>query len=81
MILPDDSKAFVTSGTTNQISVIDLKQKVLLTNLALGGPPNDLVLKPDGGEVFGSGDAEADCDGECCVAAETSDELLGVGFE
>lgn len=35
----------------------------------------------DGGEVFGSRDAEADRDGELCIAAETFYELLGVGFE
>src|SRR5271170_6773291 len=51
-ILPDDSKAFITSGTSNQVSVVDLKRKVLLANLALGGTADDLDLKPDGGELY-----------------------------
>lgn len=51
VILPDSSKAFVR-GTTDQISVIDLKRKVLLTNLVLGGRADDLILKPDGGELY-----------------------------
>ena len=51
-ILPDSAKAFVTSGTTDQISVVDLKRTVLLTNLVLGGTPDDLILKPDGGELY-----------------------------
>ena len=32
-ILPDGSKAFVTSGTTDQISVLDLKRRELVANL------------------------------------------------
>ena len=32
--------------------MVDLKKKVLLANLALGGRPDDLILKPDGGELY-----------------------------
>src|SRR5580704_8502907 len=32
-VLPDSSKAFVSSGTSNQVSVVDLRRKVLLANL------------------------------------------------
>ena len=35
----------------------------------------------DGGEVFGTGDAEADRDGQFRKAAQAFDELFGVGFE
>jgi DNA-binding beta-propeller fold protein YncE len=53
-ILPDSAKAFVTSGTKSEISVVDLKRnRALLANLALDGTPDDdLVLKPDGGELY-----------------------------
>jgi len=51
-ILPDSSKVFVTSGTANLISAVDLKQKVLLANLSLGGAAGDLIMKPDGGELY-----------------------------
>ena len=51
-VLPDSSKAFVSSGSSDQVSVIDLAAKKLLANLAIGGKPEDLILKPDGGELY-----------------------------
>ena len=51
-ILPDSSKAFITSGGSSQISVVDLRQKALLANFAIGGTPSDLDLKHDGGELY-----------------------------
>ncbi len=51
-------KAFIASTAKDEISVVDLKNLALLTNLSLGGAPNDLILKPDGGELYvPSGDA------------------------
>jgi len=35
-----------------QVSVIDLERRTLLANLPLAGNANDLVLKPDGGELY-----------------------------
>jgi len=66
VILPDSSKAFVSAGQPDaqpaaagsearlrgMISVIDLERRVLLANLPLPGAANDLVLKPDGGELY-----------------------------
>lgn len=36
----------------SQVSVVDLKRRVLLTNLPLLATANDLILKGDGGELF-----------------------------
>ncbi len=58
-ILPDSSKAFVSAAgsarspaSADQVSVVDLKRKILLANLPLPGAAAGLVLKPDGGELF-----------------------------
>src|SRR5205823_856344 len=52
VVLPDDSVAFVSSADAKEISAVDLKRNVLLTNLQLGGAPHDMILKPDGGELY-----------------------------
>ena len=51
-VLPDSSLAFVLSRTERRISVVDLSRTVLVTNLELAGVPSDMLLKPDGGELF-----------------------------
>jgi len=50
--LPDSSVAYVLSRTEDLLSVVDLKRRVLLTNLKLAGKPSEMVLKPDGGELY-----------------------------
>jgi YVTN family beta-propeller protein len=52
VVLPDSSKAFVGSATTDFIAVLRLDPPALVTRLATGGRTNSLVLKPDGGEVY-----------------------------
>jgi YVTN family beta-propeller protein len=44
--------AFVLSRTEHRLSVVDLRRNVLVTNLELDGNPSDLLLKPDGGELY-----------------------------
>ena len=44
--------AFVLSRTQRRISVVDLRRSVLVTNLELAGQPTDMLLKPDGGELY-----------------------------
>jgi DNA-binding beta-propeller fold protein YncE len=51
-VLPDNSVAFVLSRTQDRISVVDLRRGVLLTNLQLNGKPSQMILKPDGGELY-----------------------------
>jgi DNA-binding beta-propeller fold protein YncE len=51
-VLPDSSAAFVSSAARSEISVVDLRRKVFLTNLSLPAPAADLVVKPDGGELY-----------------------------
>ena len=64
VILPDSSKAFVSasadgapgacdgSACGGRVSVVDLRRRVLLANVPLAGEASDLVLKPDGGELY-----------------------------
>jgi DNA-binding beta-propeller fold protein YncE len=40
------------SLSEKKLSVVDLKRGVLLTNLELAGRPSQMILKPDGGELF-----------------------------
>jgi len=42
----------VLSRTEHRLSVVDLRRGVLLTNLELAGAPSDMLLKPDGGELY-----------------------------
>jgi YVTN family beta-propeller protein len=42
----------VLSRTEHRLSVVDLKRSVLVTNLELDGNPSDMLLKPDGGELY-----------------------------
>jgi YVTN family beta-propeller protein len=51
-VLPDSSMAFVLSRSEQRISVVDLRRGVLVTNLELAGKPTDMLLKPDGGELY-----------------------------
>ena len=51
-ILPDSSVAFVISRSEKKLSVVDLKRSLLITNLELAGKPSQMILKPDGGELF-----------------------------
>ena len=48
----DSETAFVAGTRSSQISVVDLRSNVLLTNVPLPGKPAGLFLKPDGGELY-----------------------------
>jgi YVTN family beta-propeller protein len=48
----ESSTAFVAASGAAQISVVDLRRNVLLTNLPLPGNPAGIFLKPDGGELY-----------------------------
>jgi YVTN family beta-propeller protein len=52
----ESATAFVAAdgvvGAAGQISVVDLRRNVLLTNLPLPGKPAGMFLKPDGGELY-----------------------------
>jgi DNA-binding beta-propeller fold protein YncE len=50
--LPDSSLAFVMSRSSTRLSVVDLQRSMLLTNLELAGKPSQMILKPDGGELY-----------------------------
>jgi DNA-binding beta-propeller fold protein YncE len=51
-VMRDSSVAFVLSRTEPRLSVVDLRRGVLLTNLQLAGKPSEMLLKPDGGELY-----------------------------
>jgi DNA-binding beta-propeller fold protein YncE len=51
-VMADSSVAFVLSRTEPRLSVVDLRRGVLLTNLQLAGKPSEMLLKPDGGELY-----------------------------
>jgi len=62
-VMPDSSMAFVSAfaprasadeaaAGASQISVVDLRRQTLLVNLPVVGAPADLILKPDGGELY-----------------------------
>ena len=51
-VLPDGSVAFVLSRSEPRLSVVDLRRGVLLTNLQLAGKASEMLLKPDGGELY-----------------------------
>jgi len=51
-ILPDNTVAFILSRTQKRLSVVDLRKGLLLTNLELAGIPSQMILKPDGGELY-----------------------------
>jgi YVTN family beta-propeller protein len=40
------------SRSQNRLSVVDLERAVLITNLELAGKPTQILLKPDGGELY-----------------------------
>jgi YVTN family beta-propeller protein len=42
----------VLSRAERRISVVDLRRGVLVANLELAGKPTDMLLKPDGGELY-----------------------------
>jgi len=42
----------VLSRREPRMSVVDLRREVLLSNLQLAGKPSDMLLKPDGGELY-----------------------------
>jgi YVTN family beta-propeller protein len=50
--MADSSVAFVRSASEARISVVDLRHGVLLTHLELAGRPTQMLLKPDGGELY-----------------------------
>jgi len=52
VILRDHSIAFIRSSTQKRLSVVDLERGQLLTNLELAGIPSQMILKPDGGELY-----------------------------
>jgi YVTN family beta-propeller protein len=49
---PESETAFVAAAASAQISVVDLRANLLLTNLPLPGKPAGMFLKPDGGELY-----------------------------
>src|SRR5260370_29481895 len=51
-VLQDSSLAFVLSRSERRISVVDLRRGVLVVHLELAGAPTDMLLKPDGGELY-----------------------------
>jgi YVTN family beta-propeller protein len=51
-VLADDSFAFVRSASEARTSVVDLHRGVLLTHLELAGRATQMLLKPDGGELY-----------------------------
>ncbi len=51
-ILPNSSLAFVMSRSQNRLSVVDVRRGIFLTNLVLAGNPTQMILKPDGGELY-----------------------------
>jgi YVTN family beta-propeller protein len=51
-VVPDNSLAFVLSRSENRLSVVDLHRAVLLANLELAGHPTQMIMKPDGGELY-----------------------------
>src|SRR6202011_2975762 len=51
-VLPDGSVAFVLSRSEPRLSVVDLRRGVLLTNLQLAGKLSEMLMKPDGGELY-----------------------------
>jgi YVTN family beta-propeller protein len=51
-VASDSTIAFVLSRSEPQLSVVDLRRSVLLTNLQLAGNPSQMLLKPDGGELY-----------------------------
>ena len=51
-ILLDSAIAFVMSRSNTKLSVVDLKRGVLIANLELAGKPSQMILKPDGGELY-----------------------------
>jgi len=40
------------SRSQSRLSVVDLRRGVLLTNLQLAGRPTQMLMKPDGGELY-----------------------------
>src|SRR5258708_20607591 len=40
------------SRSEKRLSVVDLRSGLLLTNLELAGVPSQMILKPDGGELY-----------------------------
>ncbi len=52
VVLPDSSKAFVGSATTDFVSVLRLDPPAVVARLETGGRTSALVLKPDGGEIY-----------------------------
>src|SRR5258708_11149035 len=40
------------SRSEKRLSVVDLRSGLLLTNLELAGIPSQMILKPDGGELY-----------------------------
>jgi YVTN family beta-propeller protein len=48
----DSETAFVVAAGSAQISVVDLRANLLLTNVPLPGKPAGMFLKPDGGELY-----------------------------
>ncbi len=40
------------SRSQNRLSVVDLRRAVLLANLQLAGRPTQMLMKPDGGELY-----------------------------
>lgn len=48
LILPGGDKAFVSAAGSQQVSVVDLRHRVLLANLPLGGRATGFVFNPRG---------------------------------
>ncbi len=54
LILPDGSKAFVSASASGQVFIVDLRRRVLLTNLVLNANVTDFALKLSDGEIYAS---------------------------
>src|SRR5260221_6695067 len=50
--MADSSVVFVVSRAEPRLLVVVLRRSVLLTNLQLAGKPSEMLLKPDGGELY-----------------------------
>ncbi|WP_206599051.1 beta-propeller fold lactonase family protein [Sphingomonas turrisvirgatae] len=49
---PQGTRAFVTNGGDNTVSVIDLAQRQTMKSIAVGKSPHGLRMSPDGGTIY-----------------------------
>ncbi len=73
-ILPYGPQAFVLCPDVNQVTVLNYLQPALVTSLTVGHQPDDMALKPDGGELYVANGA----DGTVSIIDTSSDEVSGL---